>query len=193
MSDEFDEEEDEEDSDSEDDEGGSNLYLLKEQDRGILNAAILLVEKLIRSKLIRPAQVVSVGKVLHVLRRLPFTSSPMEVYLSLSSREREFGPHKIMHSWTIEISEQSLGISSGGGFWRPSTGGDSFTCMRWRAYPGSPAEFSNYLYSLRIVDDAQPFDVEVAEIDFSEPGYTLRITDEDNPLLEEDEEVETEE
>ena len=84
-------------------------------------------------------------------------------------------------------------IGSGGHFYRKSTGGDSFSSMRWEAVPGEEAELNDYLESLGIMDDARPYADEVDAMNLYDDGYELSIEDEDNPLLEESSEEEDEE
>ena len=70
---------------------------------------------------------------------------------------------------------------------------DTSTSMIWRAYPGFETEYSDYLDTLSLVDDAQPFDSEVQEIDFAKGGYSLTVLEkgeesEDDSSDEDDEE-----
>jgi hypothetical protein len=58
--------------------------------------------------------------------------------------------------------------------------------------PGEEAELNDYLGSLGIVDDAQPYADEVDAINLSDDGYELSIEDKDNPLLEDPSEEEDE-
>jgi len=84
------------------------------------------------------------------------------------------------------VEPENISISSGGHFYRESTGGDTFTSMQWNAWPGCEAECRSYLDSLWMVDDAQPFDIEVESVDLSLPGHTIEVFDDDNPLLDDD-------
>lgn len=152
------------------------LYLLHGRDRNIVQAGKDLLRKIVRSTLVSSEQVEIVAKALHVLERLPKTSEELnDVSTQLTSPRRRYGEHEIYHWWEVRIEGQLIQISSGGHFYRPSTGGDSFTCMQWSASPGYEAEMEDYLYSLRIVDDAMPFEPEVAQIDLSEAGYSVAI------------------
>jgi hypothetical protein len=75
---------------------------------------------------------------------------------------------------------------SGGHHYYPSTGGDSFTTMHWRAVPEERAELDDYLAHLSIVPDAQSFAEATKTIGFASGGYRIEITDPDNDLLEEE-------
>lgn len=170
--------------------GDDDTYELSSEDGSIVSSAIQLLNKIARSVLAEPAQKVSIYKVLHILTRLPNRSSELNVEISLVGPRRWFDhgeKHEIYHWWTVQIEDNEISISSGGHFYRKSTGGDSFTSMSWSAMPGYAAEYSDYSYSLGIVDDAMPFEDEVENIDLSIPGYSLDITDYDNILLEDEE------
>jgi len=47
--------------------------------------------------------------------------------------------------------------------------------MSWTASPEMSPDYSNYLDSLRIVDDAAPFPIEVDILDIRESGYSLDV------------------
>ncbi|MCF8131351.1 MAG: hypothetical protein K9N10_22810 [Deltaproteobacteria bacterium] len=162
------------------------IYYLNDRDKIVVSSAILLVEKIINAPCISPAEQVSVAKVLHVLKHMPASSESITVSIGLSGPTRCFGEHEINHYWSIEIEDDQIRISSGGYFYRPSTGGDSFTCMSWNAAPGCEPDYGDFLDRLYIVDDAQPFDDEVAELNLTDDGYDLTIMDDENPLLDED-------
>jgi hypothetical protein len=162
-------------------------YILDPHDTFIISKGIVLLQKLLTSNVGTPAQKITIEKIFQVLNRLPKTSQPFDlISVTLTSPTRSFGqkdPHQIYHRWTIEIEHQYINISSGGHFYRKSTGGDSFTTMMWSASPGNSTDFSDFLFDHQIVDDAKPFEQEIEEIDLSIDGYTLYIEDEENELL----------
>ena len=161
-------------------------YCLSERDRAVVAVAIELLEKVTRAPFTRPAEMVSVAKALHLLKRVTrVTDAEMALRIHLKGPTRLFGEHEINHWWKVEINSPLIQIYSGGHFYRESTGGDSFTSFQWSAEPGEEPEYSNYLETLRIVDDAQPFYLEVAGLDLNEPGFALEVEDQDNPFLEE--------
>ncbi len=170
-------------------------FLLNPRDEAIVGAAIQLLQKIINAPFTRRTELVSVAKALQVLAALPAAATlDQRLEVSLSGPRRWFGEHEIWHWWSVEITDQSISISSGGHFYRKSTGGDSFTSLQWRAEPGFEPDCSTYLDQLQIVDDAKPFPEEVAALDLAEPGFTLTVEDEGNPLLaEQDEEPDTDE
>ncbi len=167
-------------------------YILKDRDKSILCAARQLLSKIMDDEIADDEQLMVMFDVFNVLDQIPNCSPGSEVLVELCGPRRWYGEHEIWHWWNIQISDQCIEISSGGHFYRQSTGGDSFTCMRWMAQPGYETEFEDYLPNLRIVDDAQPFEDEVACIDFHEPGYTLTVTV-DGEVVGNDDENETDE
>jgi hypothetical protein len=71
----------------------------------------------------------------------------------------------------------------------PSTGGDSFTTLQWRAMPDEPAILDDYLKDLWMVPDIKPFAQAVDEIEFASGGYRIEVSDLQNEFLEEDDET----
>jgi hypothetical protein len=173
---------------SESDESSDELdvCLFTPRDEEIVAAAVVLLEKIIRSPVGSAAQIASVAKALHVLKRLPQPTPGVTVSVSLTGPRRWYGEHEIYHWWEVTVEDLVVGISSCGYFYRQSTGGDSFTLMQWSAQPGMGSDFSDYLAQHWIVDDAKPFEQDVGEIELSEPGYSLEVIDDENPLLEQD-------
>jgi hypothetical protein len=161
-----------EEEDVEDDE---EEYVLNDRDRNVIAAAKQLLWKMARWPAVNAKQLMAVAKVLNVLEQLPQTSDDIDVSIQLSGPERKYGEHEIRHDWEVRIEGKLIVVSAAGSFYRPGTGHDSFTCLQWTAGPGSDADYCDYLDSCSIVDDAMPFEPEVARIDLSEPGYSLDV------------------
>jgi len=172
-----------------DDDFNEETYQLCEQDHQVVAAARQLLHKIVQWKQIQANQREVVAEILQVLDQLPTASDELFASVLLSGPQRHFGDHAISHWWNIEVEGRDLTVSSGGGFYRPSTGGDSFTCMTWSATPGYETDYSDYLHTLQIVDDAQPFETEVEQLDLSERGYSLEVcaNGEEVGVLDEDE------
>jgi hypothetical protein len=177
------------DFDDDDENSEADDYELGSSDLTVVNAAIQLLKKIILAPFVSPAEIVSVSKAMHVLKRLPHPSSEMNVSITLTGPRRSFHgreeKHEIYHWWEVEIEETLITITSRGYFYRKSTGGDSFIAMDWKAAPACETDHADFLDQLGLVDDAQPFEQEVMQIDLSKPGYKLTVNDDDNPLLEE--------
>ncbi len=159
-------------------------YILDDQDRDLLRAATALLKKVAAAELLRPAELVSIAKLQHVLAALPRVTPDIEVSVQVIGPRSNFGEIETWHYWEVAVEGERLSISSGGHFYRPSTGGDSFTTMTWEAIPEENSELDDYRESLWMVPDVQSFPVGVVGIDFACGGYKIEVTDEDNPLLE---------
>ena len=101
----------------------SEGYRFDANDRALLRAAATLLNKVAEAKTTKPAQVVSVAKLQHAISLLPEVPSDIEVTVSVSSPRRNFDDIETWHWWEVAIEGERLSISSGGHFYRPSTGG----------------------------------------------------------------------
>jgi hypothetical protein len=167
----------------------SECYQFDTKDHVILRAAATLLKKVAVAEATTPAQLVSVAKLQHVLSLLPRTASGIDVSVSVSSPRRNFDDIETFHWWEVAVEGERLAISSGGHFYRPSTGADTFTTMTWAAIPEEPSELDDYRESLWMVPDVRSFPDGVASVDVASGGYKVEVTDEDNPLLADDEEI----
>ena len=150
-------------------------YVFSSDDNDIISATKQLLWKTARSEIINAGERVVVARILDVFEALPSVVADLYLQLQVTGPRRSFGSHEIYHWWEIEVENGSLCISSGGDFYRPETGGDSFTSISWRAVPGFATEHNDYMDTLSLVDDAQPFDLEVRDIDFAKGGYSLTV------------------
>lgn len=171
----------------------ANCYLLTSRDQKVVSAAIMLLEKICKSSLVSPPKIKAISKALNMLKSLPSKTQDINVSISLVGPRRWFGGHEIYHWWDVKVEDQFIHISSGGHFYRESTGGDTFSCMDWNAEPGINPNYNDYLSSLRIVDDAKPFENEVESIDLASGVYQLTVEDPTLEGLKEDEENNMEE
>lgn len=158
-------------------------YVLCAKDIRIVRATEQLLKKIVKSDFVRPSELISIAKALHVLSALPQSSVDVTLTIDLNGPRRWFNDHEIWHWWQLSIEPRCISITSGGHFYRKSTGGDTFTCMSWTAQPGYEAELNDYLHTLSIVDDAKAYEPEVDELDLDIPGYSLDVSDEENHLL----------
>jgi hypothetical protein len=168
----------------------SELYRFNSTDEDNLLAARLLLTKLTASRTIRPAQLVTVAKLQHVLSVLPRVTTGVTASVSACCPRHKFGDIETFHWWNFGIEDGRLRISSGGHFYDPQTGGDTFTTMTWDAVPGVPSEQDDYRESLWMVPDVRSYAEGVESIDFTAEEYQIEILDNGNPLLEADEDDE---
>jgi hypothetical protein len=165
----------------------SDPYIFGSEDLEFLNAAKLLLRKVLQWNRLTFAQLITVAKVSHVINRLPRPSSEIEyAKISVSSPEKSFGEIRTFHWWDVMIEGQSIRLSSGGHFYRPSTGGDTFTSVIWDAVPGVEAQLSDYSQQNAIVPDLRTYADGIESIDLPSGEYVVEVEDCDNVQLEDD-------
>lgn len=170
----------------------ASRYEYSQHDGVMIAATRQLIDKLTRSNVLTPAQRVSVAKMQFVLSRLPRVTEDLDLSIHVTGPRRLFGEIQTYHWWTIAIEDAQICVTGGGHFYRPSTGGDSFSTFRWAAAPGWPSEYLDHLENLTIVPDIAPFDVMADRIDFAKATYEVEVTDSENVFLGEDNEDEDE-
>jgi len=170
----------------------SRLYQITPRDADILWAVRAFLRKTIASDYIRPAQIVTVAKLLHVFSVLPQVTEGVTASLQLVCPRRHFGHIETQHWWEIEIQDDRLCISSGGHIAPPITGGRTFTTMTWDASPERPAELHDYREALQAIPDLRSFFEGVESIDFGSAPYSIHVYDDDNPLLKDEDNLEGE-
>lgn len=165
----------------------SEGYKFDDRDRALLTAAAVLLNKVVKAEVLRSAELVSVAKLLHVLSVLPQVTDDLQVSVSVVGPRKRFDEIETWHYWDVGIEGEQISISSGGHFYHPSTGGDSFTAVSWSAVPEEPSEFEDYREALWMVPDVQSFPDAVAGIELASGSYKIEIIDWDNALLQSNE------
>ena len=150
-------------------------YIFSSEDYNIVSVTKELLWKIARSEMLSARQLEVIARALHVFEVLPSVIPDFEIQIQIVGPRRTFGTHEIYHWWNIGIEDCNVVVTSGGHFYRPATGGDAFSSMEWSASPEFATEYHDYLDSIAIVDDAQPFKSEIQSIDFSKPGYSLEV------------------
>ena len=72
-------------------------YDLNAQDRDLLQAATILLKKAAGAESLRPAELVSVAKLQHVLSVLPRVTPDLEVTVQVTGPRRKFGEIETWH------------------------------------------------------------------------------------------------
>jgi len=158
--------------------GSKNQYICNFQDVFIESVRQMLWKIAASTLIDSPQKTIVVGKLFKVFQTFPEVILNENISLNLIGPRRKYGEHEIYHFWDIELEEEGyLRISSAGHFYRPSTGGDSFTSMTWEVSPGNEPVISDYLHQLELVDDADTFENEVKVMDFESDGYKLEVQD----------------
>lgn len=163
-------------------------YIFNSVDRKLIAAAKLLLRKAAAWAELPPAQLITIAKLLHMLSRLPHVDPNLDAQISVSSPRKSFGEIKTFHWWDVIAENGILRLTSGGHFYQPSTGGDTFTSMIWEAHPGEETELQDFSENNSIVPDLQTYRDGVASVNFAGQGYSITVTDSDNSALDEMEE-----
>lgn len=170
----------------------SQRYQFVPRDAELIWSANLLLHKVMGSGKIRPAQMITVAKLQHVLSVLPRITQGVTASVSVSCPRRRFEEIETYHWWDFGIEDGRLSITSGGHFYDPKSGGDTFTTMDWTAVPEEPTELNDYRDTLWMVPDVSSYSEGVKSIDFTSGEYSIEICDDDNPLLGPEEDTEEE-
>jgi hypothetical protein len=169
-------------------------FAFSPQDMQMVNAARWLLRALMKARGIPAARLVSVAKLLHVFEKLPRATEGVAVEVQVAGPRRKHGEIETLHYWNVSVDEDCcISIWSGGHYYDPKTGGDSFLTYRWAMAPGSEREVEEHFASLKMVPDLQSFPDAVVAIDFEKEYLLTELTDDENPLLDdadaEDEDV----
>jgi hypothetical protein len=143
----------------------------------------VVLKKIANAESLRPAELVSVAKLQHVLSVLPRVTPDLEVTVSVITPRRRSDEIETWYYWDIGIEGERIFILGGGHFDQPSSGGDSLTIMNWTALPDQPSELDDYIGALWMVPDVQSFADAVAEFEFESGAYRIEVTDPHNSLL----------
>jgi hypothetical protein len=167
-------------------------YTFNDTDRNIVEAARLLLRKLSVPGTIRPAQLVTVAKLHHVLLTLPQVTYGVTASATISTRMK-YAEIMTLSWWKVSVDEGNLSIECGGHEHNPDIGGESYTSMSWSASPGERTEYDDRWDEQWMVPDLNYYLERDINIDFASGEYTVEITDCDNALLEDNEEQAVEE
>ena len=152
-------------------------YQFDDVDRAVVSITRQLIKKVLLSRLLRgDAQRNVVRAVARVFAELPRPANKLNASFSVIGPTRKFGDHEVDHYWAVEVEGHQIEVRAGGDFYRPSTGGDTFASFYWVASPGCETDCQDYLSTLGIVDDGNPFGTEIDELNLNEPGYSIGVT-----------------
>jgi hypothetical protein len=159
----------------------------------VARARQLLLDS-IHARLVTPAQLISVANVANALARLPLATDAGVICISVIGPRHLHGEIETRFSWKVSVESEMIVLGCGGHFYRPSTGGDSFTTLYWESNPGETPDLRDYRDELRIVPNIEFLMDGLPDILTAPEGYRLTVEDENNPWLEEElDELEVEE
>jgi hypothetical protein len=151
----------------------------------VLNAVWELLEKLHGERGTPKKEAAHVVELRQAFLRLPQPTHAIDVTLEVGSPKRRHGEIVTTCYWSVSMQPDLIEIGSGGAFYRPSTGHDSFTTMRWSMMPGRRSEFEDHRDVNKIVPGLKSFPDSVGDIDFTQGGYRLYVTTADTPSVDE--------
>src|SRR5919108_4751807 len=132
--------------------GQEREYCFDPRDDAIIASAEAMLKKIAAAPSVKPRELVSVAKLLHVFSRLPSVpQSGVEVSVSIISPGTQYGEFEILHWWEVRVEGEELLIRSGGQRYQTGGAGDTFTTMAWTARPGEPPGYADYRDSFGIV------------------------------------------
>jgi hypothetical protein len=164
----------------------SELYSLDNTDQNVVLAAELLLRKLAASRTIRPAQLVTVAKLQHVLSVLPQVTNGVIASVSIAN-QMQFNTLSTTFIWQLSVEEDRISVSCGYNEYDPAIGGDYCETMRWSARQGKRTEYNDLWDERWMVPDLGYYPDNDIDIDFASGEYSVTVEDDDNPRLEPDE------
>ena len=156
----------------------------------IVEAALGMLEKLQRSDIPKAAERMTLSKFGLMLSKFPRCDFNDQISVYLLEQDRVYDDQRVSRYWQVEFEPSYLTITSGGIFYRESTGSDSFCCMHWSISKGEAGDYNEYSAQHLMVPDLKPFRIEVDEMDFTKGLWKLEIADEENTWLNEEEDEE---
>jgi hypothetical protein len=154
-------------------------------DQLVLEAVGQILQRIAVSNCIRPAQLVSIAKVQHVLSKLPRVAEDVCVTVSLSWSVNQDG-NRGSSGWTFTAADGDLSLSCGGSEYTEGVGSDSFTTMSWSAYPGRETDYDGS-WDSEWMGSQEPGALDACT-GFPLGECHISIHDEDNALLSDDDE-----
>ena len=142
-------------------------YRFDSEDKPIIFAIDGLVRRLIYSGKLRPAEIVSVAKILHVLVNLPSVNEDVSVTVELKAKREGYGLFK---SFRFSVSNE---------LYLECATRDGILTMEWHAFPGRRTERDEYWESEwmpHFYSSDQPLALNLDDCE-------ITVEDEDNPLL----------
>lgn len=160
----------------------SEEYQLTYEDRDVLEAVKALLLKLAEPGVLRPDQLVTVAKLLHVASRAPRVQPTVRALVSVSIRSRK-GDSRSMSSWQFSAFDGALTVATGGSVYHPTTGSDWFNVMDWSIQPGQRAKLKGGWDEEWMVPELQAHPEREIIRDFSSGDWEISVEDEENDLL----------
>ena len=160
----------------------SETYQLTYEDRDVLEAVKGLLRKLAEPSVLRPDQLVTVAKLLHVASTAPRVCTSVRALVSVSIRTRK-EDSRSMSCWQFSAFDGVLTVATGGSVYHPATGSDWFNVMDWSIQPGQRSELMGSWDEEWMVPELQTHPERKIIRDFSSGDWEISVEDEENDLL----------
>jgi len=160
----------------------SEHYKLTSEDQDILEAVKLLLRKLSEPFAVRPDQLISIAKLLHVASIAPRTCRTVNacVSISLRSKQEEF---RSTSCWQFSAFGGHLSVETGRSVYDPAVGSDSFSTMEWSVRPSERAEWNGVWDEQWMVPELQYYPERKLHVDLTSEEYEISVEDDENELL----------
>ena len=162
-------------------------YRFNDHDRKVIEALQTLLWKLMTAKVLPPAKLISVAKVLHVLWHLPRPTKGVSVTINTSYRIQQQEGISGGSSLTLSVEADLLNLECGESSYEAGCGSEAWTTMFWSASLGERTDNDGSWDESWL---GEPYFEKTTNNDLSE--CTISIEDDDNNLLSDDESQEQE-
>lgn len=118
----------------------SEQYKFDDHDRKVIEALQTLLWKLMTGKVLPPAKLISVAKVLHVLWHLPRPTNGVSVTINIGYRVQQQEGISGGSSLTLSVDPDLLNLECSESSYEEGYGSEASTTMFWSAEPGGSTD-----------------------------------------------------
>ena len=156
----------------------SEQYRFDDHDRKVIEALQSLFWKLMTAKVLSPAKLISLAKVLHALRHLPRPTKGVSVTIDIGYRVQQQEGVSGGSSLTFSLTPDSLDLECGESSYVQGDGSEGWTTMSWYASPNERTDNDGSWDQGWL---GEPYFDRGTSVDL--PECTISIDDDDNELL----------
>jgi hypothetical protein len=153
-------------------------YRFNDHDRKVIEALQTLLWKLMTAKVLPPAKLISVAKVLHVLWHLPRPTKGVSVTINIGYRVQQQEGVSGGSSLTLSVDPELLNLDCGESSYEAGCGSEAWTTMSWSASLGEQTDNDESWDESWL---GEPYFDKSTNNDLSE--CTISVEDDDNHLL----------
>lgn len=153
-------------------------YKFEDHDRKVIAAVQTLLWKVVTGKLLPPAKLISVAKVLHALWHLPRPTKGISVTINIGLRVQQHERVSGGSSFTFSVEPDLLNLECGESSYESGFGSEAWTTMSWSASPGERTDNDGSWNEGWL---GEPYFDQSTINDLAD--YTISIDDDDNALL----------